>query len=685
MQRNFLKAVCFFSCCFICGFTGAQQKGYAIHPVGLKAVHLADKFWSPIIARDVTTTIPYVLTECAKEGRVDNFEIAAHLKTGKFCGVYPFDDSDVYKAIEGAAYSLMDHPDAKLEKHIDSLVAVIAAAQKPDGYLYTARETGAESLRNWIGATRWINERAGSHEFYDAGHLYEAAVAYYKATGKKTLLNVALKNADLIAGVFGPDKKSIASGHEEIEIGLIKLYEVTQEKKYLDLAKFLVDQRGTIKHPGANKDNPYSTGAYSQDDKPVTDQTTAEGHAVRAMYLYAAMTDIVAMDGDSAYREALDRIWQNMVFKKYYITGGIGAIGNWEGFGKDYQLPNLSAYCETCAAIGCVLWNERMFLLTGNAKYVDVLEKTLYNGLISGVSLSGDHFFYSNTLEIKKGARDPDLEPQRLPWFPCSCCPTNIVRLIPSIPEYIYAHRDDGIYINLFAGSEAAIALSKNDEVQVAQQTDYPRNGQVKITVNPVKKSRFTLYIRIPGWLGAHPVAGDLYRFLDSTTEYPVMKINDKIISYREDKGYAVINREWKKGDRVEYDLPMTVKRVLANENVKDDEGKVALQRGPLLYCAEWPDNNGATSNLLLPDNVKLTASFRKDLLGGAEVITGLVPALTLADNGLEVVTQEQHFMAIPYYAWANRGTGEMTVWFPRRIGGIDIIAGNKIVEKIAE
>ncbi|HEY6083185.1 MAG TPA: beta-L-arabinofuranosidase domain-containing protein [Chitinophagaceae bacterium] len=681
MTRNFLKAACFFFCCFIFGLAGAQQKGYAIHPVSLKAVHLADKFWSPIIARDVTTTIPYVLAECAKEGRVDNFEIAAHLKTGKFCGVYPFDDSDVYKAIEGASYSLMDHPDAKLEKHIDSLVAVIAAAQKPDGYLYTAREIGAGSLRNWIGATRWINERASSHEFYDAGHLYEAAVAYYEATGRKTLLDVALKNADLIAGIFGPDKKSITSGHEEIEIGLIKLFGVTHEKKYLDLAKFLVNQRGTIKHPGANNDNPYSTGAYSQDDKPVIDQTTAEGHAVRAMYLYAAMTDIVAMGGDSAYLEALDNIWQNMVFKKYYITGGIGAIGNWEGFGKDYQLPNLTAYCETCAAIGCVLWNERMFLLTGNAKYVDVLEKTLYNGLISGVSLSGDHFFYSNTLEVKKGFRDADAGPRRSPWFPCSCCPTNIVRLIPSIPEYIYAHRDNGIYINLFAGSETTIPLAKNEAVQVAQQTDYPWNGQVKITVNPAKKSRFILYIRIPGWLGAHPVAGDLYSFMDSTVQHPVLMINGREASFHEEKGYAVINREWKKGDQVEYDLPMTVKRVAANENVADDRGKVALQRGPVLFCAEWVDNNGSTSNLILPDDVKLTASFHKDLLNGVETITGTAHAITPAANGLAVVTKEQHFMAIPYYAWANRGPGEMTVWFPRRINGIDIIAGNKIVE----
>lgn len=683
-MNSLRKIQCLLCCCLFCSVVDAQQ-GYPIQPVGLTTVHLADHFWSPIIARDASTTIPYVLAECAKEGRVDNFEIAAHLKTGKFCGVYPFDDSDVYKAIEGASYSLMDHPDAKLEKHIDSLVAVIAAAQKPDGYLYTAREIGAESLRNWIGATRWINERASSHEFYDAGHLYEAAVAYYKATGKKTLLTVAMKNADLIAGLFGPDKKSIASGHEEIEIGLIKLYNVTHERKYLNLAKFLVDQRGTIKHPGADKSNPYSTGAYSQDDKPVIDQTTAEGHAVRAMYLYAAMTDIVAMEGDSAYLETLDKIWQNMVFKKYYITGGIGAIGNWEGFGKDYQLPNLTAYCETCAAIGCVLWNQRMFLLTGNAKYVDVLEKTLYNGLISGVSLSGDHFFYSNTLEIKKEIRGRDSEPQRSQWFPCSCCPTNIVRLIPSIPGYIYAHRKNGIYINLFAGSEATVPLSKNDDVQVAQQTNYPWNGAVKITVNPAKKSLFSLYIRIPGWLGAHPVAGDLYSFLDSTTESPVLKINGRPVSYQEDKGYAVIHREWKKGDQVEYDLPMTVKRVLANENVKDDEGKVALQRGPVLYCAEWVDNNGSTSNLLLPDDVKLTASFQKNLLNGVEVITGTVPALTLSDNGQGVITREQHFMAIPYYAWANRGPGEMAVWLPRRVSGIDIIAGNKIVEKIAE
>ncbi|HUX84246.1 MAG TPA: beta-L-arabinofuranosidase domain-containing protein [Chitinophagaceae bacterium] len=656
----------------------SQQRDYAIRPLPLSAVHLSGGFWDPIIARDHTRTLPHVLSECATQGRMTNFDIAANRTKGKFCGIYPFDDSDIYKAIEGASYSLMDQPDAALEKTMDSVIALVTAAQRPDGYLYTARETNASNLVDWMGPARWVNERNGSHEFYDAGHLYEAAVAYYQATGKRSLLDAAIRNADLIASIFGPGKKAIASGHEEIELGLIKLYGVTRDEKYLQLARFLIDQRGTIPHPNANPDDPYSTGAYSQDDIPVVDQTTAEGHAVRAMYLYSAMTDLVAMQGDSAYLHALDKIWDNMVHTKYYITGGIGAIGNWEGFGKDYQLPDRTAYCETCAAIGCVLWNERMFRLTGDAKYINVLEQTLYNGLISGISLDGMNFFYTNTLEVRRDFVHPDLERTRSPWFPCSCCPTNIIRLIPAIPGLIYAQGNGGIYVNLFAASSAEFSFQGDRTVRLTQETSYPWNGEVTLSVDPSAGPSFPIFIRVPGWLGSHPVDGDLYRFTDSTTDSPVLKVNGVVTSYSLEKGYAVVRRDWKKGDQLEWDMPMRIKRVIANQQVKDDQGKVAIQRGPILYCAEWTDNGGRTSNILLPDDAVLQTEFRPGLLGGVQVITTSVPALKPSSDGLSLQTSSQPFTAIPYYAWANRGPGEMTVWLPRQVHDVEIIARNR-------
>ncbi|HVB02262.1 MAG TPA: beta-L-arabinofuranosidase domain-containing protein [Chitinophagaceae bacterium] len=674
-MRNLFRLTVWLCSLLIAFHVEAQKTGYAIRQIPLSSITMDDGFWTPVMARDRTLTQPHVLAECLQQGRLTNFVYAAQGVKGKFCGIYPFDDSDIYKSLEGASYSLMDHPDARLEKFMDSIIAIVAAAQRGDGYLYTPRETGAPNLLNWMGPQRWINERNGSHEFYDAGHLYEAAVAYYQATGKRSLLDVALKNADLIASTFGPEKRKIASGHEEIEIGLIKLYGVTHQSKYLDLAEFLINQRGTIKHPGADPADPYSTGAYSQDDTPVVDQTKAEGHAVRAMYLYSAMTDLVALKRDSGYLKALNLIWKDMVYTKLYITGGIGAVGNWEGFGRDYQLPNRTAYNETCAAVGCILWNERMFRLTGEAKYINVLEKTLYNGLLSGVSLDGDHFFYSNAMEVREDFHHPDLEPARSPWFPCSCCPTNIVRLIPAIPGLVYAQGNGGIYVNLFAGSTASFKLPDHDDVQLIQRTNYPWDGQVKIAVNPRGPRTFPLFIRIPGWLGKHPVDGNLYSFLDSASSPMVLKINGSPARYRMEKGYAVLDRNWEKGDSVELDMPMHIRRVITNDRVVNDRNQVALQRGPIVYCAEWKDNQGRTSNLILPDKAALTADFRPDLLGGVEVITGQVPVLEVDKDGLSLRSVIHPFTAIPYYSWANRGTGEMTVFLPRRVKDVVIVA----------
>ncbi|MGN6248149.1 MAG: glycoside hydrolase family 127 protein, partial [Ginsengibacter sp.] len=658
-----------------CSNAVAQKKDYPIQAVVFNQVHLSDNFWLPRLKINETVTIPASFERCEKTGRVENFVLAS-THTGKFCSIYPFDDTDIYKTIEGASYSLSLFPNKKLEKYVDSLITIIGKAQEPDGYLYTARSIDPQHPQAWAGPTRWVNERKLSHELYNAGHLYEAAVAHYQATGKKSLLNIALKNANLVCSVFGPaaNQRHTAPGHEIVEMGLVKLYRITGEEKYLKTAKYFVEERGRDVHYDSTSKDEWKNGIYWQDNIPVVDQTEAEGHAVRAGYLYSAMADVAALTGDEKLLHAVDTIWDNLVSKKLYVQGGAGAVGDGERYGDDYQLPNTTAYNETCAAVANVFWNERMFLLHGDSKYIDVLEKILYNGLISGIGLDGKTFFYTNAMQVTNNFTHPGLEPERSGWFPCSCCPTNLVRLLPSVPGYIYAQKDDRVYANLFISSNVDLKI-KNKDVAITQQNNYPWNGDLKFIINPKSSFDFSMLIRIPGWAHNEAIPSDLYAFENNSDQKVSITINGKEVPYQMEKGYAVLNRKWKKNDVIEVKLPMQVRRVVANSKVKNDIGKVALQRGPIMYCAEWVDNKGKASNIVIPANTQFHASFNPGLLNGVETIDAEVPAVVITNDGESIATQKQKFTAIPYYAWANRGKGEMMLWFPEKVKDIELVS----------
>ncbi len=666
MKKAILLPGMFFSV-----FLFGQQKDYSIQSVPFTQVKLSDKFWMPRIEINRTVTIPASFARCESTGRVKNFVMAAQ-KIGKFCTKYPFDDTDIYKTIEGASFSLAMFPDSKLDAYLDSLITIIGNAQEPDGYLYTARTINPDAVHPWAGKERWEKERELSHELYNAGHLYEAAAAHYQATKKTSLLNIALKNADLVCSVFGSDKKHVAPGHEIIEMGLVKLYRITGKKEYLATAKFFVDERGHYQGYDPKSNDVWKNGAYWQDNKPLVIQDEAEGHAVRAGYLYSAVADIAALTGDDSLLYAIDKIWENMVEKKLYVQGGVGAHGDGERYGNNYELPNATAYNETCASIANVYWNHRMFLLHGDSKYIDLLEKTLYNGLISGIGLDGKSFFYTNAMQITNNFKHSDIEFSRSGWFECSCCPTNLARLIPSIPGYMYAQKDDNLYVNLFINSSSNINI-KNIPVQVSQQNNYPWDGNLAFTISPEKTNTFSLLLRIPGWAQNKAVPSSLYAFENNIAQKITIKVNGYPVAYSIQNGYAVINRTWKKNDKVEMDLPMVTKMVVANANVTDDRGKVALQRGPIMYCAEWVDNNGKTSNLIVPPNTQFAAEFKPGLLQGVTVLHAEVPAVII-ENGSSISTKTQKFTAIPYYSWANRGKGEMMVWFPTEVKGIELL-----------
>ena len=654
------------------GLVYAQQKDYSIQAVNFTQVKLSDNFWLPRIEINRTVTIPASFERCESTGRVKNFTMAA-AKQGKFCTKYPFDDTDIYKTLEGASFSLAVHADAKLEGYIDSLITIIGKAQEPDGYLYTARTIDPNNVGSWVGKERWEKERELSHELYNAGHLYEAAAAHFLATKKRTLLNIALKNADLVCRVFGPGKKMVAPGHEIVEMGLVKLYRITGKPEYLLTAKFFIESRGRYKGYDATSKDSWKSGAYWQDDKPVKMQDEAEGHAVRAGYLYSAVADVAALTGDDSLLTAIDKIWNNMVSKKVYVQGGAGAKGDGERYGDDYELPNATAYNETCAAIANVYWNQRMFMLHGDSKYIDLLEKILYNGLISGVGLDGKSFFYTNAMEVKNNFSHNDIEGARSGWFECSCCPTNLARLIPAVPGYMYAQNGDNLYVNLFINSNATLRIG-NKAVEVSQQNNYPWDGALVFNINPKTTTAFNLLIRIPGWAQNQAIPSHLYNFQNTSAAKLTIKLNGQPVDYNMQHGYAVISRTWKKNDKVEVDLPMEVRRVTASQNLKDDIGKVALQRGPLMYCAEWPDNNGKTSNIILPANAVFTTAFVPGLLNGVTILKTEVPAVVISNNE-NITTIKQPFTAIPYYSWANRGKGEMMLWFPQQVKNVELIA----------
>ena len=642
--------------------TQAPKADYPAKPVPFTDVHLTDAFWAPRLETNRTVTIPHDFKQSEETGRVKNFAMAeaalGGAADGKFCSRFPFDDSDVYKVIEAASYALATHADPKLEKYVDGLVAKIAAAQEPDGYLYTARTIGGPPPQDCVGKERWSHLYM-SHELYNVGHLYEAAAAHYQATGKKNLLAVAVKSADLVAKEFGPGKRTNPPGHEEIEIGLVKLYRATGKTKYLDLAKFFIDARGKTEGRipyGLEGRQELLYGPYAQDDKPFIEQTEAVGHAVRAGYLYAGAADVAALTGDQAYVAALKKIWADVVGTKIYITGGIGAAGAWEGYGPAYRLPNASAYAETCANIATFLWNSRMLRLELDAKYADVMERILYNGVLSGISLSGDKFFYPNPLTSYG-------QHERVPWFSCACCPPNVARILASVPGYFYAASGDKVYVNLFAQGTGKLKAGGAD-LEIVQTTEYPWKGNVRIEVKPEKAVDFTLAVRIPGWAQNRPVPSDLYTYTEAAEGVPTLKLNSEAVKLEVEKGYALVSRTWKAGDVVELSLPMPVRRVAANEAVEEDRGRVAVERGPLVYCAEGPDNDGRVSNLVLADGSQLVAELRPDLLNGVVVIKGEAEALS--EKGGVVVAEKKPLTLIPYYAWANRGKGEMTVWLAR-------------------
>ncbi|MBO5445831.1 MAG: glycoside hydrolase family 127 protein [Muribaculaceae bacterium] len=635
--------------CVVCrGESAVSAHGYPITPVSFTSVKVDDPYWSGRLESVRTTTIPLAFSKCEESGRYDNFVKAAHPSKDYKVGGFPFDDTDVYKTIEGASYLLQISHDPKLEAYIDSVLTVVATAQEPDGYLNTSYTMNPQSPHNWMSPNRWEKVEQLSHEFYNLGHMIDGAVAHYQATGKRNFLDIAIRYADCVCREIGQGENQVdrVPGHQIAEMALARLYLVTGDRKYLDQAKYFLDRRGYT----SRKD------AYSQAHKPVVEQDEAVGHAVRAGYMYAGMADVAALTGDTAYIHAIDRIWDNIVSKKYYITGGVGARHNGEAFGANYELPNHSAYCETCAAIANVYVNQRLFLLHGDAKYYDVLERSLYNGVMSGISLAGDAFFYPNPLASDGGY-------SRKPWFGCACCPSNLSRFLPSIPGYIYATDDNNLYVNLYIGSDSQMKVRGKD-VHVSLTGDYIGEGQMSLTVKGNKAGEFAMRLRVPGWTQGRPVPSDLYAYKSPSDASGItVSVNGKPVDADIKDGYVTINRKWKKGDRVDMKFDMTPKLVVAHEKVAADRDMTAVERGPLVYCAEWPDNDTDLSAVLM--NLQPNFSVeRSDILNGVNVIEADAQAVGTDGDNL-VHSKKIRLRMIPYYAWANRGEGKMRVWLP--------------------
>jgi DUF1680 family protein len=598
----------FVSLVSVWGFT-TSPRDYSIVAVPQSHVDITDTFWTPKIETNRTVSIQHVLRKYQESGRFDT-----------------------PRMIEAAAYMLARRRDPGLERQVNALIEKSVAAVE-------SRLARAE---------RGIDA---------SGNLLEAAVAYHEATGDRRLLDAAVKAADAIDSAYGPGKKTYISGHEGLKIGLIHLYRHTGDERYWQLAKFFLDERGRDDYP---RQGEYAIDrTYAQDHLPVIRQREAVGHAVRATYLYIPLADVAALTGESGYQQALDAIWQDATYRKTYVTGAIGSIRFHEQFGAPYELPNLSAWNETCASYGSVLWNHRMFLLHRDARYIDLMERVLYNGFLAGVSSKGDRFFYQNPL-MSYGSYE------RFDWINTPCCPPNVVRLLASLGNYIYAksRADSDVYVNLFIGSTAAFPLG-DGTLRLRQETTYPWDGRVRISVEPERAKRFTVNVRIPGWTKDEVIPGGLYRFLDEETRAVTIAVNGRAQRVRTARGFASIQRRWEKGDVIDLTLPMPIRRVVADPRVKDDEGRVALARGPLVYCAEWPDNNGHALNLVIPDGARFTSEFDRRLLNGVQVVTGTVTVLNRSTAG-RIQEQPHRLVAIPYYAWANRGAGEMQVWLPR-------------------
>ena len=646
----------------LCACETIEEKvDYTYKEVPFTDVHFTDNFWLPRIETIRNVTVPFAFRKCEETHRIDNFAVAAGIKEGKSNSPYPFDDSDVYKIMEGASYLLAVKEDNGLDAYMDSLISLIGAAQEPDGYLYTTRTIGGSSIHPWAGKKRWENERDNSHELYNVGHMYEAAVAHYQATGKRDFLDIAIKSADLLCNTFGPEegKLTVAPGHQEVEIGLVKLYRATGDRRYLDLSKFFLDARGKYDKYDRNSKDQFRSGAYWQDHKAVIDQDEAVGHAVRAAYMYSAMTDVAALRNEQTYRVAVDNLWDNVTGKKMYITGGIGSTRHGEAFGKNYELPNSTAYCETCASIANCMWNLRMFMLHGDAKYIDVLERSLYNAVLSGISLDGKEFFYPNVLSCDENGAE------RSEWFNCSCCPSNLSRFVPSIPGYVYATSDAGVYVNLYGANQAGITLGNGKRIDMSQKTSYPWEGNIELTVTPESKQEFSIMLRIPGWVDNRPVPSDLYTYMNADEKKIVIKINGEVQNAPIEKGYAVLARKWEPGDVIQLTLPMEVHKNKANDKVEADINHLSVERGPIVYCAEFADNNGAVLNYVLKSGDEFAVSPAPALFDGVNLLKGHVDRV-VADKNYEVIKSVKDSLTlIPYYARSHRGNGEMTVWFP--------------------
>ena len=641
----------------VCLGAGAQTKGshgYPITPVPFTKVKVTDSFWGQRLKASRDVTIPLAFSKCEETGRYTNFEKAANPSDSYEVKGYSFDDTDVYKTIEGASYSLQTYPDKKLVHYIDSVLDIVAKAQEKDGYLYTSRTMNPKHPHEWAGDKRWSKVEDLSHEFYNLGHMVEGAVAHFQATGSRKFLDIACRYADCVCREIGtkPGQVCVVPGHQIAEMALCKLYVLTGEQRYLDQAKFFLDYRGktTIKTE------------YSQSHKPIVEQDEAVGHAVRAAYMYAGMADVAALTGDKSYINAIDNIWNNIVEKKLYITGGIGATNNGEAFGKNYELPNMSAYCETCAAIGNVYVNYRLFLLHGESKYYDVLERSLYNGLISGVSLDGGGFFYPNPLESMG-------QHQRQPWFGCACCPSNIARFIPSLPGYVYAVNKRDVYVNLFMSNTSQLSVAGKGII-LEQQTQYPWDGDIAIKVAANKAGQWAMKVRIPGWVRNEVVPSNLYEFTDNLRPKYNITVNGNAVNGKlTDDGYFTIDRKWKKGDVVRVHFDMDPRTVRANNNVEADRGFVAIERGPLVYCAEWPDNDFDIMGALVNQSPKMTvedgtlhAKDKKVADYYIKVIKTDAQLLSFDKQG-RLNTKDVKLSLIPYYAWCHRGSGKMRVW----------------------
>lgn len=590
-----------------------EQPLKMIEQIDFSHVKINDNFWSPRLSKHVSATLPVCIDQIENQtGRIRNFENAAKGE-GEHSGIF-FDDSDVYKALEGMAYSLINNPDPELEKKADEWIDKFAAAQQPDGYINTFYTlTGLDK--------RWTN--MDKHEMYCAGHMIEAGVAYYQATGKRKLLDVCIRMTDHMMSQFGPGKRHWVPGHEEIELALVKLHQTTQEQKYLDFAYWLLEERGH--GHGTMGDEGKWDPVYYQDIVPVRRLTDISGHAVRCMYLYCGMADVAALKNDTGYIAAIDRLWDDVVHRNMYITGGIGSSRDNEGFTEDYDLPNLDAYCETCASVGMVLWNQRMNQLTGDSKYIDILERSLYNGALAGISLGGDRFFYVNPLESKG-------DHHRQEWYGCACCPSQLSRFLPSIGNYIYASSDDALWVNLYIGNTGQIRIGETD-ILLTQETDYPWDGSVKLTISTSQPLEKEIRLRIPNWCKTYDLS-----------------INGKRINVSEKKGYAVI-KDWKSQDVIALDMDMPVEIVAADPHVKENFGKRAIQRGPLVYCMEEIDNPEYFDQIQLSPSTTFQTAFVSDILNGIK---------TIKTNG-----RAQSATFIPYYAWDNRKAGKMRVWIP--------------------